>query len=126
MNKKIHVLKDERNQQPIPSVWRQVLWNIVEEFKNGNFQLVDIDEVLKISPSDAERIAKNLQSYGAHLTSLPEEAWETSVCQWMGGYWDALIDLYTVEEGASDLAVFVRVYEIAHGYQFQVQSVHVP
>ena len=76
--------------------------------------------------SDAQRIARNLESYGAHLKSLPEEAWETSACQWMGDIWDALIDLYTVEEGASDLALSVRVYEMAKGYEFDVQSVHVP
>lgn len=51
---------------------------------------------------------------------------KTSVCQWVGGYWDVLIDLYTVEESVSDLALSVRVYETAAGYEFDIQSVHVP
>jgi hypothetical protein len=78
-----------------------------------------------MSPGDAEGIASNVASSGAQLTSLPEQAWETSACQWMRGSWDRLIDLYTVEERASDLAMSVRVYEATHGYDFQVESVHV-
>jgi hypothetical protein len=57
---------------------------------------------------------------------LPEETWKTSACQWMRGYWDVLVDLFTVEEGASDLALAVRVYEEGSAYAFDIQSVHVP
>jgi hypothetical protein len=60
------------------------------------------------------------------LTSLPEATWETSACQWTGEYWDVLVDLFTIEEGASDLALAVRVYEDGSGYSFEIQSVHVP
>lgn len=127
MGNEIRAFKNEEEQQPIPSAWRQTLCEIVEAFKGGDFQLNrDIAGVRQLPPEDAERIARNLEGYGAHLTSLPEDTWETSACQWMCGYWDALIDLYTVEEGASDLALSVRVYEAAQGYDFQVESVHVP
>lgn len=127
MSTEIQVLKDEESQQPIPSAWRQTLCQIVEAFKIGDFQLAGgIAGVRQLPSSDAERIARNIEGYGVHLMSLPEEAWETSACQWMCGYWDALIDLYTVEEGASDLALSIRVCEAAQGYDFQVESVHVP
>lgn len=127
MSYEIQVLKDEEKQQPIPSAWRQTLSEIVEAFRDGDFQLIrNVAGVRRLPPEDAERIARSLKRYGAHLTSLPEDTWETSVCQWMRGYWDALIDLYTVEEGASDLALSVRVYETTQGYDFQVESVHVP
>ncbi len=127
MSADIQVLKDEQEQQPIPSQWRQALWEIVEAFREGDYEINrGIAGVRQLDTEDAARIARNLESYGAHLTSLPKEAWETSVCQWMCGYWDALIDLYTSEEGASDLALSVRVYEAEHGYDFQVESVHVP
>lgn len=126
MSHEIPVLKDEEQQQPIPSAWRQTFGEIVEAFREGNFQLKGIVGVRPLSSDDAERIAGNIESYGALLTSLPEGTWETSVCQWMRGYWDALIDLYTVEEGASDLVLSVRVYEASQGYDFQAESVHVP
>ena len=127
MTIEIQVLKDEENQQLIPSEWRKVLREIVEAFSEGDFQLKrDIPGVRQLSVEDAERIERNIEDYGAHLTQLPKEAWETAVCQWMRGYWDALIDLFTVEEGASDLAMSVRVYEAAHGYEFKVESIHAP
>jgi hypothetical protein len=125
MGIEIQPLKNEE-QQPIPNVWRQTLREIVEALRSGNFQLNNITGVRQLSARDAERIAGNLESYGAHLKPLPEDTWGTSACHWMRGYWDALIDLSTEEEGASDLALFVRVYETTHGYDFQVESVHVP
>ncbi len=119
-------MKDGENQQLIPTAWRNTLRSIVEAFKGNNFQLIGIDGVRPISIEDAKRIARNIESYGVHLESLPDETWETSVCQWMGEYWDALIDLFTIEEGSSDLVLVVRVYEVAAGYEFVVHSVHVP
>jgi hypothetical protein len=127
MNNEIEVLKDENKQQRIPSKWRPTLAEIVEAFKEGDFQLNrNVAGVRPLPATDAERIAGNLKSFGAHLVSLPTSAWDTSACQWMQSYWDALVDLYTAEEGASDLALFVRVFETAQGYEFLVQSVHVP
>jgi hypothetical protein len=126
MDKVVLVLRDEEKQQPIPSMWRQTISEVVDAFRRGNFQLTGVASVRQLSTEDAARIARNLEGYGAQLTSLPQEAWETSACQWMRGYWDALIDLYTVEQGASDLALSVRVYEVAQGHEFQVESVHVP
>lgn len=126
MSNEKSVSKDGENQQPIPIVWRRTIDEIVEAFISGNFRLKGINYVRDVSAEDADRIARNLDLYGAHLQPLPEGAWETSACQWMGSYWDALVDLYTVEEGASDLALSLRVYEDADQFQFDVHSVHVP
>lgn len=127
MSNEIQVLKNDEKQQLIPSAWRKTLREIVEAFKEGDFHLNrDIAGVRKLPSGDAERIANNIKGYGARLASLPDDTWETSACQWMRGYWDALIDLYTVEEGPSDLTLSVRVYEAGEGYDFQIESVHVP
>ncbi|HEU4852916.1 MAG TPA: hypothetical protein VFT37_12255 [Telluria sp.] len=121
------VSKDEFNQSLIPSAWRETFSKIVEGLKQGDFNLVrQVPGVRPISPEDAARLARNIKCYGASVVSLPLETWETSTCQWMIGYWDALIDLYTVEEGASDLVLAVRVYEDGSNYQFEISSVHVP
>lgn len=122
----ILVLKDENNQCPIPTVWRKAFIDIVDAFKAGDFELHrGIAGVRPISTGDAARIANNIQQYGAQLTSLPEESWQTSVCQWMRNYWDVLIDLFTIEEGASDLVLSARVYEEGSSYVIEIQSVHV-
>ena len=127
MSETVPVLKDERNQSLVPSAWRGTLSNIVDALKDGDVGgLRNLARVRPVSSLDAARITKNIESYGAKLTSLPDAAWQTSVCQWMRGYWDVLVDLYTIEEGASDLALSVRVYEEDVDYVFEVQSVHVP
>lgn len=126
MNKEVSVSKDDQ-QVPVPSNWRGVLSAIVEAFKEGDYSISrTIDGVSPVSPEDARRHERNIKAYGATLVSLPDEAWSTSVCQWMDGYWDVLVDLYTAEEGVSDLALAVRVHENGSAYVFDVDSVHVP
>ncbi|QPI53144.1 hypothetical protein IV454_07235 [Massilia antarctica] len=99
----------------------------MEGLKEGDVDAVRrVEGIRSLSEKDAIRIADNIRRYGAKLVSLPEETWQTSACQWMIGYWDALIDLYTVEEGASDLALAVRVYDEGTAYAFDIVSVHVP
>ena len=127
MKEIVPVLKDDKNQSLIPSDWRETFSSIVEAFVEGDFKLErGVVGVLPVSSEDALKIEKNIQFYGATLTRLPEDAWNTSACQWMRGYWDVLIDLYTIEEGASDLVLVVRVREDGQAYTFEVQSVHVP
>ena len=127
MREEVLVLKDADNQRPVPSVWRSTLYDIVEALKDGDFSLArGVAGVRPIHAKNAIRIANNIRGYGARLASLQEDAWRTSACQWMRSYWDVLVDLSTVEEGASDLALDVRVYEEGSGYIFEVQSVHVP
>lgn len=120
------VTKDELNQQPIPTEWRSQLIQIVEAIRANDFSLNDTNSTIRsTTQSDRIRISQNIEDYGCELTSLPDETWKTSACQWMRGYWDVLVDLYTVEEGRSDLILSVRVYEQDSGFQFEVMSVHV-
>lgn len=127
MMKDVLVSKDEDNQHPIPTAWKKTFCAIVDAMKDGDFRLDSkVVGVSSISAADANRMANNIKSYGAHLASLTEESWHTSVCQWMRGYWDVLIDLVTIEEGISDLVLAVRVYEKGTAYDFEVQSIHVP
>jgi hypothetical protein len=127
MNTEVQVEKNVIEQRPIPEAWKQTLRSIVEALKEGDFQLSrQISGVRPLALEDAARISRNLNSYGATIASLPDDTWTTSACQWMCGYWIALVDLYTVEEGASDLALSVRIYESSQGFEFQVESVHVP
>jgi hypothetical protein len=120
-------VKDELGQRPIPIAWRHTLREIVECMRSGDFAFEQsIPNVLQLSSRDAERIQGNIDRYGVRLDSLPEAAWETSVCQWMQGYWDVLIDLYTIEEGCSDLTLSIRVSEAGDSFTFEVLSVHVP
>lgn len=126
MSDTVLVLKDENNQTAVPYIWRNTFCDIVEALKKQDFKIERIPGVRPLSAKDVVRIAGNIQSYGAHLATLPDETWQTSVCQWMRGHWAVLIDLFTIEEGASDLVLAARIYEDGSGYIFDVESVHVP
>ncbi|AKU94643.1 hypothetical protein AKJ09_01307 [Labilithrix luteola] len=44
----------------------------------------------------------------------------------MGTYWQVLIDLWTIESGASDLVLDAWVFETEDGFRFEINSVYVP
>ena len=126
MNEFEPIVKDELNQRPVPSAWRGVFFDIVHVLKNGDLSLVgSIDGVSPISSEKASKITASIKNYGAKLDDLSEETWHTSVCQWMGNRWNVLIDLFTVEEGASDLVLEAHVYEAETGQAFEVHFVYV-
>lgn len=79
-----------------------------------------------MSEKTATQIRTYIQEYGAKLVSIPQESWATSVCIWMGDHWDALIDLWTEEEGSSDLVLQVHVSEVGSESLVTVYMVYVP
>lgn len=79
-----------------------------------------------MSDETAEHIRNSIRAYGAHLIELPDECWSTSVYIWMGSYWDVLVDLWTQEEGASDLVLGAKMLEDEGGYSVEVHMVYVP
>lgn len=119
--------KDEERQQLVPSVWRTTITEIVQAFSRGDFGINQgIAGVHPISPEQAARMSQNVKAYGARLAGLPEETWRTSVCQWMQGHWDVLVDLYDEVHGAIDLVLHLRVSEDGNIYKIEVRSLHVP
>jgi hypothetical protein len=60
------------------------------------------------------------------LVDLPEATWQTSVAMWYGSFWDVLVDLWTAEEGRSDLVLHGRVTESDSGVRFSIHMVYVP
>ena len=57
---------------------------------------------------------------------LPDASWSTSVCMWYEFYWDVLVDLWTEEEGPSDLVLKVEIYEQGDRFRYRLQLVYVP
>jgi hypothetical protein len=120
-------VKDETEQQPIPTTWRPVLTRVVLAFKNGDYGLkTGVPGVEPPSIETAEHIRASIACYGTTLVELPEESWESSVCIWYGTHWDALIDLWTEEEGRSDLVLSARIAEDSNGYSFKIHMVYLP
>ena len=119
--------KDEAQEHQIPTAWRPIIRSVVSAFVKKDYRLsVCGPGVEKITPEMAAQIRDSIRSYGATLTDLPEDAWKTSTCMWYGTHWDALVDLWTQEEGPSDLTMDVRVTASTAGYTFKIQMVFVP
>ena len=123
----VNISKNLDSPTSIPDIWRETIHKIVNAFSDGDYSIsTGIINVLPISQSTALELEESIAAYGASLTTLPEKTWDTSQCQWSGDFWDVFIDLFTVEEGRSDLVLQLRVYEKDHDYQFKVYMIYVP
>lgn len=123
----VPVTRDSKNEGPIPSAWRPTFKNIVDAFVRHDYRLVNgVAGVAPVSDETATHISTYIQEYGAKLVLLPDKSWATSVCIWMGDHWDALIDLWTEEEGSSDLVLQVRVDDMGSEPIITVYMVYVP
>src|SRR5262245_14363349 len=120
-------LKDEDAAHPVASAWRPIIGEIVRAFVRGDYGLAQ--PVAGVEPVSQELAARNrayVEEYGATLVELPDEAWETSCAQWMVGHWDVVVDLWTKEEGSSDLVLMLQVREDGAEMRFAVELVYVP
>lgn len=122
------VYKDLNAQRPVANAWRPTLCRIVEALARRDYSLAKTGDsaVEPLSAEKSKRIEAYIASYGESLIELPEEAWKSSVSQWMGTHWDIAVDMFTAESGRSDLVLTVRVFENAGGYRYEVDSVHAP
>jgi hypothetical protein len=118
--------KNLEAQMPVPADWVPELSRIVEAIRHNCLEGYRSELVRPVGIELASSIQSNIRRYGAKLGSLPPETWHTSACQWMGGYWDVLVDLYTEEKELSDLVLSVRVRERVNGVEFDIKSVYVP
>lgn len=98
------------DQKGIPAHWRQTFREIVSAFVAGDYGRT-VSAVEPISIETAAQIRCYIRDYGATLVTLPEETWDSSVCIWTGAHWDTLIDLWTEEEGRSELVLHAQVSE---------------
>ena len=128
MTQNIPVPYDAEFQSPIPSIWRDCIIQMVEAFQDKDFERLNtLSSVQCIDLAYAVEIAKNIDDYGAHLMSLAEESWHTSVCLYMENEsWQAIIDLFTVEEGRSDLILDLFIIKKEDQFIFQINNIYVP
>jgi hypothetical protein len=120
-------VKDEEKAHPVAVAWRPILCEVVRAFVRGDYKLADgVPSVAPVPAATAKHIREYVADYGATLIELPKETWKTSCAQWMGHKWEVLVDLWTKEEGQSDLVLHVDVAESGAGYRFKIYLVYVP
>ena len=115
---------DPTEQQPVPEKWRGILAQVADSIASGNFgPLALMPGVEPVSQATAAQISSYVFGYPATLVPLPDESWDTSVCMFNGGEWEVLVDLWTQEEGRSDLVLHVYV---SQDNVVRVHAVYVP
>jgi hypothetical protein len=125
--KNVPVLKDLTKEHRVPSLWRPALIEIVEALVERDYGVKrGVLGVEPVSDQTARHMESYIQDYGEELTSLPAETWTSSVCQWMDGHWEVLVDLWTRNEGRSDMVLSLRVSEHEAGYCYHIHMVYVP
>ena len=123
----IVVEKNEEEELPIPHIWRPTFKEIVDAFVEKDYKISsEIKNVNPISNETAEQIKEYIDDYGEELIKLPEQTWSSSVYFYYGNYWNILIDLYTKNEGLSDLVLNAEVRENSNEYIFDIKLVYVP
>lgn len=119
--------EDNLTQQPVPIAWRPMLKAMADALAAGDYTLASVAQAVEpVSPETARQMEAAVRAYGATLIDLPEATWATSVCMPYGEHWDVLVDLWTTEEGPSDLVLGVRVRELAGAFSYRVELVYVP
>lgn len=125
--KKVAVEKNEKEELPIPHVWRPTFKAIVSAFVKKDYNLTsEIENINAVSKETAEQIKEYIEDYGEEIIELPDETWNSSVYIYYGGYWNVLIDLFTKDEGLSDLVLNAEVREYNNEYFIDVKLVYVP
>ena len=121
-------LKDEV-ETPVPHVWRDTLAAIVHSLVRGDVRIGEgIEDVDPLSEDVSNQCRENVADYGsATLIRLPEVAWDTSDRVSRLNHWGCLVDLWTAEEGRSDLVLQVAVSEDeGTAFRFRPYFVYAP
>jgi hypothetical protein len=119
----------EDAQTAVPHVWRETLGAIVDSLVQGDARIGQgIENVDPLSEDRSKQCRENVEGYGSvTLIRLPKATWDSSVAMWQGDHWDCLVDLWTAEEGRSDLVLHLEVFEDPEtDFRFRPYLVYVP
>lgn len=119
----------EPSSSPIPDHWRPRLAAVVQRLVDKDYAGLARDGLVAYTsdPTDAS-IGEWIEAYPATLVPLPEEAWDYAErwrCVSDPNSWEVVIDLWTAEEGRSDLTLEAIVLERNGEVLVTVENVHV-
>lgn len=112
--------------EPIPERFRPLLADIVRRLAVGDFDGVERDGYVRHPSTD---FGLYVRDYPAKLTDLPEAAWHPKYASVQalddGSGWTFLLDLWTVEEGRSDLTMEGGLLDGKDGPGVLIHNIHV-
>ncbi|GAA3567678.1 DUF7668 domain-containing protein [Kribbella ginsengisoli] len=100
-------------QTAVPHAWRATLSAIVDSLLRGDARIGQNLENVDPLAEDRSALCRELiEAYGSPtLIPLPDATWRTSIASWQGNRWDCLIDLWSAEDGSTDLVLDIAVFE---------------
>jgi hypothetical protein len=121
------MLAQDNDEHPVPEDMRPRFQELIAAFVTGDFQLSRqaLDGIASIGADTAKFIEGQIAAYGDSLAPLSDDVWQRSTFRWMDDHWEFLIDLSTVQERVSDLALHAKLFDGPNG-RIEVWSVHVP
>ena len=121
-------VKDASLEGPIPEAWRPTLKAVVDSLARRDAVIgAGLPSVDPVPAEISQQCLQAVDDYGAvTLTTPPDESWNTSATRWFGDHWRCLVDLWTEEEGRSDLVLDVDVFEHRPSYRYRVNLVYIP
>ncbi|MDT9591755.1 hypothetical protein RDV89_01655 [Nocardioides zeae] len=118
---------DDDDERPVPEAWRSAISELVECLVVRDKSLVSsIPQVEPISWDTWNACLSYMKEYGGTLVTLPQAAWLTSVAIRYDEEWRCLVDLWTSEEGQSDLVLDIRVIDFPDRFEIAVHAIYVP
>jgi hypothetical protein len=111
---------------PVPERFRPLLSRVVDLVAAGDVDGLRRDP--QITLADPDDPLYWVRDYPATVVSLPEEAWRFAGAFTAGGDgcpWYVHLDLWTAEEGRSDLTLEAEVREHRDGLVVEVENIHV-
>ena len=106
---------------------RNVTHMIVQLLVSGNY--AQLEQETKGRRLSAKQIQRAVEEYGPHLRMPPDEIFNSldaiEVTGAASGTWSVRCDLWTQEEGPSDLSLELTVIDQGESLQVEIDNIHV-
>lgn len=112
--------------EPVPDRFRPLIAAVVERLASGDFDGIRREGFLRDDSPDHD-FAMYVREYPATLVPLPEAAWEHAEVLPLddGSGWFVVVDLWSREEGRSDLSLEGTLHDTDSGPRLLIHNIHV-
>jgi hypothetical protein len=120
---------DDDELDAVPVRFRAALAAVVERLSAGDYEGLKRDGIDPYPDADLSYWIRDYGPSGATIVPLPEEAWASAGAVPVTvrpGEWAVVVDLWTREEGRSDLSMEATVAELPDGsVSVVINNIHV-
>jgi hypothetical protein len=115
-------------EEAVPERFRPVIAAVVAGIAAGEFERIQRDGFIR-SPAPDNDFAMWVREYPATLVPLPDEAWAAEYANVVpledGTGWSVALDLWSREEGRSDLTLEGTLHDTERGPRLLIDNIHV-